>query len=241
MLALVFVQALYLHVEHRVWIDLYSAFVLYDFGHALFVLELYAHELLLETFVVRVFFENAYCVQILRPAHALNLCVYKGRKPRIARFKPSARGYAVRFVVEFFRREIVEAAQDAVFEQFRMQRRNPVYAEAADHREIRHTDHFRRALFYNGEVLLLADIVRIFFGDFSKPARINFVNYLQVPRQKLFKEGNRPFFESLRQQRVVCICKNLFAHAPRLVPRQMVFVHHNAHELRYRDCRVGVV
>ena len=199
MLALVFVQALYLNVEHRVWIDLYSAFVLYDFGHALLVFELYAHELLLEAFVVRVFFENAYCVQILRPAHAFNLCVYQSREARVACFKPSARGDAVCFVVEFFRREIVEAAQDAVFEKLRMQRSNPVYTEAADHREIRHADHFRRTLFNNGEILLLADVVGIFFGDFSQPARIYFVNYLQVARQKLFKEGNRPFFESLRQ------------------------------------------
>ena len=76
MLALVFVQALDLHVEHRLRRDLYAALFPYYRRHALFVFELHAHELALEIPVFGVVFEGADRVEVFRPADPRNFRVY---------------------------------------------------------------------------------------------------------------------------------------------------------------------
>src|SRR6516165_4177675 len=56
------------------------------------------------------------------------------RKSRIAKYHPPARGYAVRFVAELFRGELIEVTKHVPFEQFSMEGGNAVYRMAADDR-----------------------------------------------------------------------------------------------------------
>jgi len=84
-------------------------------------------------------------------------------------------------------------------------------------------------------------VVRVELVYFVHPARVYFVDDLHMARQESFDKVYRPFFESLRQQRVVCVCENFRAHAPRFVPRQAVNVHQEAHKLGNGDGGVGVV
>ena len=135
----------------------------------------------------------------------------------------------------------MEIAQDAVFEQLRVEGGDAVYAETPDHGQIRHAHHLWRALLYYRERLLLAEVAGVFFRHAPQPARVDFVYDLQVAGQELFEERHRPLFERLRQEGVVGVGEDLFAHGPRLVPRQPVDVHHKPHELRNRYRRMRVV
>ena len=69
-LALVFVQALDLHVEHRRWIDFDATLGLDISCKTLLVGELHRHELLAEFSIIGVFIDFAELVQITFPSVA---------------------------------------------------------------------------------------------------------------------------------------------------------------------------
>ena len=62
-----------------------------------------------------------------------------------------------------------------------------------------------------------------------------------MARQDAAEDLERPALQGLRQQRVVGIRKRLASHAPRVDPRHGVLIDQQAHELRNRDRRMGVV
>jgi len=74
-LALVFVETFYLHVEQRLRIDFDAAFAFYYLGQAFLVVEFYLHKLCLEGAIVGIFFKFAQIVEILGPAFVPYFCV----------------------------------------------------------------------------------------------------------------------------------------------------------------------
>ena len=234
-------QPLYLHVENRAWVELDAAELLYDFCEADFVAALDFHIFLLEIGIVREFFKAFQLVEIFRPRFAFKGFGNQIGKALVCGFEPAARRDAVCLVVEFFGGYLIEVAQHALFEKLRVQLRHTVYAVRAHDRQIRHSDHLRRGLLDNRKQRELVRFFAIEAFHIFKPARVDFVNYLQVPWQKLFKERNRPLFERLGQKRVVCVREHMRANFPSPVPAKPLDVHQEPHELRNGDCRVRVV
>ncbi len=97
--ALVFVEALDLHVEERVGAHRDAALVLDDPGEALLVRALHSHEVVLELRVVREGLERAQLVEITLPA-AADLRRDEIAQARVAGEEPAARRDAVCLVVE---------------------------------------------------------------------------------------------------------------------------------------------
>ena len=72
-------------------------------------------------------------------------------------------------------------------------------------------------------------------------AVVDFVNDLQMPRQDVFKEGDRPRFQRLGHQGVIGVPQRCLGDLPGLLPGQVMFVYEHAHQFRDRHRRVGVI
>ncbi len=70
---------------------------------------------------------------------------------------------------------------------------------------------------------------------------VDLKNDLQVARQDFAKHVHRPGFQRFAHQRVVGVREDLAGHLKRLVPAELMFVDQQAHQLRDRQHRVGVV
>ena len=69
----------------------------------------------------------------------------------------------------------------------------------------------------------------------------NIVDYLQVPREQVLQQRNRPLLEGFRKDSVVgeeeCVGDDL----PGVVPRNLFLIDENTHEFRNSESRVGIV
>ncbi len=71
--------------------------------------------------------------------------------------------------------------------------------------------------------------------------RVDLINDLQVPRQEAAEDGERPSLQRLGQQGVIRVGERLARDAPRIGPRQDVFIDQQPHEFGDGDGRMGVV
>ena len=74
-----------------------------------------------------------------------------------------------------------------------------------------------------------------------KVAAVDLIDDFKMARQQGAEEAQRPLLQSLRHQGVVGIGHGMRGYIPRRLPVQPVLVHQQAHQLRNRDSRVGVV
>ena len=124
-LALVFVQALDMHVEERGGIDRHPAVPLDDAGKVDLVGLLDVHEIDLELGVLGELLQGAKLVEITLPAVA-DLGADQLAEPRIAGQQPAARGNPVGLVVDLSRVEGVKIREEIFFDQLGVQRRHSV-------------------------------------------------------------------------------------------------------------------
>ena len=155
---------------------------------------------------------------------------------------PAARCYAVGHVGKFFWPQFIKFRHQRMFYQFRVQLGYTVYWKRADNRKICHADNLIVAFAVHNRNF--AQFVRIFAktaaGKFHKAA-VDFINNLQMARQKAADNGAAPFFQGFWQQCVVCIGKNFGDDFPRVVPFLSVYIHQLAHHFHNCQSRVGVV
>ena len=167
--------------------------------------------------------------------------VIRPREIRIAQDHPASRRHAVGDVVESLRIEVVEVAEDAVFEQLGVQRGDAVDRVAADARQVRHADGLLAPLVDQRHPRHPLVVVRIANPDLVEEPAIDFEDDLEMPRQKRAEQRQRPLFERFGQQRVVRVRERLPRHVPRRVPVHQVLVDEEPHQLGHRDRRVRVV
>src|SRR6478752_8443465 len=79
------------------------------------------------------------------------------------------------------------------------------------------------------------------FSDFINQAAIDFVDDLQMTRQHDLKPTERPFFKSLREQRMIRVGQSPLGKIPSLVPAEMRFIEQNPHQLWHRHRRMRIV
>ena len=146
MLALVLVHALDQHIEHGIGID-GDTQSLVDVGRkALLVMVLDGAPLAGKRGIVDHGFELAQLFQVVNPAMAETASKQVG-EAGIGEDHPAPRGDAVGFVGEFFRRELVEIAQNVRLEQVGVQRGDAVDGVAAESGKVRHAHVAFTALF----------------------------------------------------------------------------------------------
>ena len=78
-------------------------------------------------------------------------------------------------------------------------------------------------------------------ADHAQEACVDFVNDLEVTREELLEEADRPLLEGFRHQGVVRVGERLGDDVPGFVPFHVLDVEENAHHFGDGDCRVRVV
>ncbi len=76
---------------------------------------------------------------------------------------------------------------------------------------------------------------------FTQEAGIDLENDLKKTRKELAEKTYRPFLQSLRKQGMVGVRHGRTGNLPRLVPRHVVFIHQDPHQLRNGDGRMRVI
>src|SRR6516165_5977863 len=84
-------------------------------------------------------------------------------------------------------------------------------------------------------------IIGILRTHLVKEATIDFVNDLQVAREQVREEPDRPLLQGLRQQGMICVGDRATGDMPGAIPPKPVFVDQQAHQFSYGDCRMRVV
>jgi hypothetical protein len=171
------------------------------------------------------------------PQASLNNAV----RPGIGLKEPAAEGDAVGDVDDAVRVTGVELAEHGLADQRGVHRRDAVDAAAAEESEVSHLDVAPLALVDQRDRRQPLGVNRLFFGRGFKMASIDQVDDLQMARQHPLEQRHRPAFERLGQQRVVGVPAGIDGDLPRLVPRHIVEIDEDAHQLGDGDARMGVV
>ena len=239
-LALVFVNTLHLHVEERVGVDFHALRFLEVLGEAFLVLLLDGHECLLEFGVLCERFEFPEVVQILDPAVA-NLRRDQFRHGGVRLADPATRSHAVRLVVELFGPQLVEVLEERRLQEVGVEGCHAVHGERTHDGEVGHADHLAVAFFDEAHAGEAGVVARPLHGDHAQEAGVDFVDNLQVTRQELFEQADRPLFKSFGHQGVVRVGERLGHDFPGFVPFQVLDVEEDAHHFGDGDGRVRIV
>ena len=192
-LALVFVDALYLHVKHGIGVD-GNARVLADVaGKILLDVVLNLSPIFSESGIVGVAFDLAQLIHVLQPAVA-NFFGVEGGEAGVGQGNPAAGGDAIGDVADFAGEHLMEVLEDGLFHQFRMQRRHAVDGIAAQAGQVRHP-HIAMARFVNQrQASQFSRIVEVLNPHLIHKVMVDFVDDFQVAGQHPPKQGKRPFF-----------------------------------------------
>ena len=239
-LALVFVDALDLDVEHGRGIDAHAHAAADELGELHLVLALHRRELLLEGGIVGEGLEFMQRFRIVHEPVADRLADQRG-EAGIALHQPAARRDAVGLVVDPLGIERVEVGKDRDLHEFRVERGDAVDGMGADEGEVAHPDAAVAVLVdqRDGSDLLVVEVPGL--AGLEQDLRVDRVDDLHVAGQKPLEERHRPAFQRLGQERVVGIGERAAGDLPGLVEFQSVDVGQQAHHLGDGNRRMGVV
>ena len=143
--------------------------------------------------------------------------------------QPAAEGDAVCLIVELLRINLVEVVELRIFQNLRVQVGNAVDTVAVMNIHMCHMHAF----------LIINDRNRLVIV-FAHHAAVQFVDDRKKLRNCLFQEMNRPFFQCLRKDRVVCVRAGLRYDLDRLI-HQNSALHQKTDQLRNHHARVCIV
>src|SRR5215469_11338511 len=116
-----------------------------------------------------------------------------------------------------------------------------VGAVRADNSEISHSNLARRPFLYQADAFNTTFVSREMDKHLVEKSTVDFVDDLELTRQKKFKPGDRPFLESLGQKGVIGVRQRFPGEIPSLAPSQVCIVEQNAHQFGDRHRRVCVI
>ena len=239
-LALVLVDALDLHVEHRRGVDDDPGLRLHEGGELALVVALDLAPRGAEGGVPCQRLQAAEPVELLDPA-AADRVGDELRKARVAQHHPAPRRHAVGLVAELLRPERVKVAQHVLLEELRVQLGDAVDGVASDRREVCHAHVAPAALVDERQAGDARVVAQESDARLVEEAGVDLVDDLEVARQQLGEELQRPALKRLGEQRVVGVGEGLAGDLPGGVPVHPVLVHQQPHQLGHRDRGVGVV
>ena len=239
-LALVLVEALDLHVQHGVRVDVDPAVRLDPVGQALLVGELGGRKFLQECRLVREFLQLGQLAEVLAPVGADRL-VDEGRQRPVGVGQPAARRDAVGDVDEAAREQLGEVGKDGVDQQLAVQLGHAIDLVAGQHAHVGHAHAALAGLVDQRHATQQVVVLAVVGAHPVQEALVDLEDDLEVARQHAAHHGHRPGLQRFGHQRVVGVGEHLAALGPGAVPRHLVVVHQDAHQLGHGDGRVGVV
>ena len=227
-LALVFVDALDLDVEHRRRIDGDAGFLLHPFRQIALVCCLGLGEGVEERLVADVGLQPGKLLQIVGPALADGL-VDEARQARVARQQPAPRRHTVGLVDDALGVKLVQVLEDGPLHQLRVQRRHAVDPVRHDEGQFAHLD---AAVVADRHLAarIHAGMVLVDTGD-----------QRHVARQQVGHQAFRPALQRLGQKGVVGVGQATARNVDGGVEIDAALVEQQAHQFRASKRRVGVV
>ncbi|KAF1853432.1 hypothetical protein Lal_00041062 [Lupinus albus] len=239
-LALVLVDALHLHIEERVGIDVDSRPVGDDSRQGFLALPAHGPVARHEARILREPIEAGEQFGIVEDALAQGLDGEAG-EARIGRVQPAAEGDAVGLVDDLVRIEGVQIREDRGAHQVGVKGRDAVHPPRAVEGEMAHP-HPAAVRFIDqrdrGEVGGIA-LARLALLLEVHP--VDQVDDLHVARQQPLHQLHRPRLQGLRQEGVVRVVQGVGGDVPRILPGEAMVIGEEAHQLRHGDGRMGVV
>ncbi len=165
----------------------------------------------------------------------------EGAHGGIAPRNPTSGGDSVGLVVEPLGEHGREFREQTLLHEIAVEGGDPVDRIAADDREVGHANGSHRALVDDGHTADAPVVAGETRPRVVEEAAVDFVNNLKMARKQMSHEIHRPLLQGLGQDGVVGVRHGLSGDGPRLVPRKLVLVQKEAHELRDGQGRMGVV
>jgi hypothetical protein len=242
LLALVLVNTLNLNVKQRSRVDLDSSGLENELGKSSLVGSLDIIPLLSERLVIDKSLKLMKERKVLEEAESSQLAGNQSRKARIRLVKPSTRSDSVCHVGELVRAiNRDKVLEDGRLDEIRVQLGDSIDLVGPDKCQVGHAHHLGGGLFNDGNAAKEFTILGEHALDILQELQINVVDDLQVTREEVLHQWNRPFLERLGQDCVVGIAKDLVHNAPCFVPIETFQIDENALQLRDGECWMGIV
>ena len=236
-LALVLMQTLDLHVEHHRRIQLDALMAVNPAAEALLVFLLDCGKLFDKGCVVRKRQQLFQLIKVFAPALADGFIHQLGER-RVGQHQPAARRDAVSDRVELLRHDGVVIRKRRVLEDIAVQLGNAVDRVGIRHAHVRHV---RLIVSQNRHVADAVPLTGERVEELLAQAAVQLLHDGVNARQRLSHHVLRPLFQRLSHDGVVGIRHSRLGNALSLFPRQPLFIHKNAHQLRNDHRRVRVV
>ena len=122
-----------------------------------------------------------------------------------------------------------------------MDRRNAIGAVRAHDRQVCHADLVLRPFLDQAHSLDAGFVAGKAATHIVEETTVDLVDDLKLSRQHPLEVAQRPFLQRLGQQRVVRVGQGPPREVPRLLPPEMRLVEQDAHQLRHRQRRMGII
>jgi hypothetical protein len=136
-----------------------------------------------------------------------------------------------------------------------MELRHTIHLERTDDSKESHSDVFWVTFLYDRHSLNTGGIVRPSLGDLSQEFKVDLVNNLQVSREEFLEQADFPFLKGLGEHSVAVdqllrrtgdecllrIGKDLSHNTPSLIPRDILLIEQDPHQLGNSQGRVGII
>ena len=230
-------EPFYLHIKNRAGIYI-DAIVLFDiFCQAEFILIFNIHKFLAALLILRIDCQLADMGQIRDPLIPY-LIGHPLSQKRVAVKQETPLGNSVCLIVEFFRHHLIEIAQFLFLQDFRMEPGYSVYGKSGHNGQM---CHLNLAIEDNRHFLYFFIVVRILLPNFQQEAAVDLLHNLVDTRKQPGEQLDRPFFQSLCHDGMVCVGAASRCDIPGVLPLQMFFIQEDSHKLRNRYGRMGIV
>ena len=239
-LALVLVDALDVHVEQRIGIQLDVHPLRHQLRQRLLVGAADAGKLFMDRRVIGSLREIRQCVRIIQHALADDFGEQPG-KPRIGSEQPAAERDAVGLVDDAIGIELVQVVEHCLAHQLGVQRGHAVDLVRAEEGERTHAHAPAGTVVDQRDSGERRRIRPRRCADRIQMQPVDLVHDLHMARQQPLHQRHRPALQRLGQQRVIGIGDGGVGDPPRIVPRQFVQIEQDAHQLGDRDRRMRVV
>ena len=240
MLALVFMDALHLHIKKRCGIDKQLMALGNQAGELALGSQLAGAPAFKEPGIGSQKLQLMPALRLHRPGLP-ELFAEQGCQRRIGQSQPSPRGDTIGHIGELIGPERSEIGEEIALHQLAVQGRHTIDVVGAQGREVRHA-HSLAAAFIN-ERHAAEDVVATGVAQphLLQKAAIQFIDDLQMPRQQTPEEFKAPALECFRQQGVIGVSQRPGGDPPGLIPINLMLIHQQAHQLGHGDRWMGVV
>ena len=176
-------------------------------------------------------------IKVGHPAIRAGHFIQKRCQARVALLEPTTRSHAIGLIVEALRPNRVPLFERLALDNFSVQRGHAVDRVRGVAGDPGHADSIAR----DGGHVVNGCAINAALGHVDAEAAVDLSDDFRNTREETIEDVDIPGLQSLSQNRVVCVRKGTRDNSPRIFPTQAMLIHQDAHELRNRKNRVGVI